>query len=151
MGDRLQHVEKQPATRFDTEPVSIAVAVDVVAFDVLENQIGLSDQRYACIEQLGDVRMRQTAEYDSFALESFFAASPDERDFEKLHSYFSRKSRVVSFRQPHTAHATLADLRYERVGAHRLTGEAGFIRQYDTPVLKKALRGQGTVTIEQEL
>src|SRR5438309_2236404 len=128
VGDRFQHVEKQSDTRFDPEPVLIAVTVNVVALDVLENEIRLPSGRYPRIDQLGNVRMRQTAEYDSFALESFFAASPDESDFEKLHSYFSRKSRVVSFREPDAAHATLADLRYERVGAHRLTREAGFIR-----------------------
>ena len=125
MGDRVQHVEKQPDTRFDIEPVLIAVIVDVVALDVLENEIGLSDRRYACVEQLGDVRMGQTAEDHALPLESVLAAPPNERDFEKLNRYFSRESRVVSFREPDAPHATLTDLCYQTVRSHRLTVQAG--------------------------
>ena len=138
---RLQHVEKQPDTRFDTELAAIAVAVDVVALNVLEDEIGLSGLRYSGIDQFGDIRVRQTAENDAFALESFLAGSPDQREFEKLHRYFSLKPRVVSFRQPDAAHTALADLRYQSVRPQCLTGQARFKRQFDGALLEKALTG----------
>ena len=93
----------------------IAVAVDVVAFNVLENEIGLSGVRHSGVDQFRDVRMRQTAENDALALESFLAGLPHQRDVEKLHRDFPLKSSVVSFRQPDAAHAALADLRYQGV------------------------------------
>jgi hypothetical protein len=74
IGDRLQDVEKQPDTGLDTQSLLIAVAVDVVALDMLENEIGLSGVRYPRIDQFGDIRVRQSAENDAFALESLFAA-----------------------------------------------------------------------------
>src|ERR1051326_1127171 len=94
--------------------------------------------------------MGQTAEDHALALESLLAAPSDERDFEKFHSYLSLKSRVVSFREPDAAHATLADLRYETVSTQCLTDETRFRRHSKRTLLKKPLARQGTVMIEQD-
>jgi hypothetical protein len=78
------------------------------------------------------------------------SSPPDQRDFEKLHSYFSLKSRVVSFRQPDAAHTALTDLRYQPVGSQRLTGQARFMGQSEGTLLEKALARQRTVMTEQQ-
>ena len=75
VGDGLEHVEKQPDSRFDVEPVLVAIAVDVIALNVLENEIRLSGVRHSGIDQFGDIGMCQTAEDDALALESLLAGS----------------------------------------------------------------------------
>ena len=128
VGNGLDHLEKQPDARFDTEPVLVAVAVDVVALYVLEDQVRLSGPRHSRIDQSGDIRMCQTAENDAFAMKSLLGASSDQRDLEKLHRYFSLESRVVSFREPNAAHPTLANLGDQPVRAQSLASQARFRR-----------------------
>ena len=149
VGDGQQHVEKQPDTRLDTKPVLVAVAVDVVALNVLEDEVRLSCARYPGLDQFGDIRMGQAPENVAFALESLLFCPADQGDFEKFHRYFSLKSRVVSFRQPDAAHAPLPDLCDQSVSAQCLTGQARFGRQSNGSLLEKALPVQGAVMTEQ--
>src|SRR5437899_711899 len=81
----LQHVEEQMDALFDTEPVLIAVGVDVIAVNVLEHEIRLSGVGQPGVDQFGYMGVRQTAQNDAFASESLLAGSADERDSEKLH------------------------------------------------------------------
>jgi len=41
-----EHIEDQSDARFDTEPVLVAVAINVIALNVLENEIGLPSPRH---------------------------------------------------------------------------------------------------------
>src|SRR5439155_23304201 len=67
VGDRGQNVEEQTKTRSDTEPIDIAIGIDPLAFDVLEDQIRLPGRRDAGVDQAGDVRMRKTSKDAAFA------------------------------------------------------------------------------------
>ena len=129
LGYGPQHIEKQPNARFDIEPVLVAVAIDVIAFNVFENEIRLSSLRHSGIDQFRDVRMNQKGENAALAFESFLAALPHQRDVEELHRHLPLKSSVVSFRQPDAAHAALADLRDQCVDAKSLTRQARPVRQ----------------------
>ena len=67
--DRRQHVEEQADARLDAEPLVVAVAIDVLAVDVLEHQVGLPGARHAGVDQPGDVRVRQPGEDRALAAE----------------------------------------------------------------------------------
>ena len=60
--DRRQDVEEQADARLDAEPLVVAVAIDVLAVDVLEHQVGLTGARHAGVDQPRDVRVREPGE-----------------------------------------------------------------------------------------
>ena len=57
VGDGIEHVEEQAEPRLDAERALVAVAVDGLAVDVLEHEIGLAGLRDAGVDEVGDVRM----------------------------------------------------------------------------------------------
>ena len=50
-------VEEQAQARLDVESRAVAVAVDRLALDVLEHEVGLAGRRHAGVEELRDVRV----------------------------------------------------------------------------------------------
>ena len=111
-------------TRAGTSRLTIvAVGVDVLAFDVLEDDIGLAGWRDAGVDQVGDRRMRQPREDRAFANEPFFSAAPNQRGVEELDRRGALESPVAAAGKPHAPHAARADTRDERVRTDDLTGE----------------------------
>ncbi len=120
MGDGCQHVEKEPQARLGAEPAIVTVAIDALAIDVLEHEVGLAGRRHAGIDQVRDVRMPHARQDRTFAPEPLFAGSADDGGIQQLDCGQSFEPAVAALRQPDAAHAALADQRYELVGAENL-------------------------------
>ena len=71
-----QHIEKQSDAHVDIEPVAVAITVDVVTVNIVENEIGLARLRHSCIDQFSDVRLNQKAEYSGLVFGAIFAGLP---------------------------------------------------------------------------
>ena len=75
--DGRQHVEEQPHARLDVEAAVVAVAIDVLALDVLEHEIRLPAGGDAGVDQPRDVRVREAREDAAFAPEALLAVAAD--------------------------------------------------------------------------
>jgi hypothetical protein len=120
-GDGLEHVEKQFETCLDAQPLLVAIAVDGLAVDVLEDEIGLAGWRHAGVDQVRDVRMGEPGEDVPFAPESLFAGAADQRDVEQLDRGPAFEAAVAALREPHAAHPALPDAGDQPVGAELLS------------------------------
>ena len=58
VGDGLQHVEEETDARLDFEPQLVAMAIDGLPVDMLEDQVWLSAGRDARVNEASDVRVR---------------------------------------------------------------------------------------------
>src|SRR6202158_1537905 len=74
---RRRHIDKQPEARVDVQHALIAIHIDVLSLDVFENQIRLAVGKYAGVDQVRDVRVRQPGEEAAFSLESLLAGATD--------------------------------------------------------------------------
>ena len=107
--DGREDFEKQAKAGVDIQPVLVAVAIDPLAFDVLEDEIRLSRRRHARVDEVGDVRMAEAGEDVAFAPESLLARPAHERHVQQLDRGSSFEAAVAALGQPHAAHAALAD------------------------------------------
>src|SRR5215471_15239835 len=96
------------------------------------------------------MRMGKAPQNAAFPFEPFAAAFPHERDVENLHCRTPFKSPIISFRQPHGAHASAADLRNQSVDTKDLAGQAGVGRQLNGTLVEKSLFGQYAVLLEKQ-
>src|SRR5664279_6314206 len=133
VGMRLRHraknVQEHPDAIFHIKSVLVAIAVDVIALDVFENEIGLTRLGNTGINQFCNVLVNEKSKYPAFPFEALFATLPDERDIEEFYRYAALEPSIVSFRQPNAAHAAVTDLRQKSVNANALAGEADGVRQ----------------------
>ena len=60
---------KQPETGLDAQPLLVAIAVDALTVDMLEDEIGLAGWRHAGVDEVRDVRMGEPGEDGPFAPE----------------------------------------------------------------------------------
>jgi hypothetical protein len=125
VGDRFKHLEKELEAPLHTEALRIAIFIDRPAFDVFENQVGLTRGCNARIDQARNVRIRQTRENLAFAPEALLAAPPDEAGVEEFQGGPALEAAVAPMREPDVAHPALADQRIERVRAEDLPGDGG--------------------------
>ena len=72
---RSQHLKKYAQPCSHAKPALIAIAIDVVTLDVFENEVRLPGLRDSCVEQLGDVWIRQPAEYIALTFEAMLIAT----------------------------------------------------------------------------
>ncbi len=77
--DRRLDVQEQADARLDAEPLVVAVAIDVLAVDVLQHQVGLPGSRDAGVDQPRDVRVRELGQHRPFAAEPALAFPPEQR------------------------------------------------------------------------
>ena len=117
VSDGVEDVDEQADPAVDVEGEALAVAVDVLAFDVLEDQVGLAHRGHAGIDQVRDVRVGQLRQDAALAREPLFAGAADERDVQQLHRSAALVAAVAALGQPHRAHAAAAERRDQRVGA----------------------------------
>src|SRR5262249_24286267 len=102
----------------------VTIAINVIAFNVFENEIRLPSLRNAGIDQLRDIRMRHPSQNRTFPLESLLASLPHQREVDQLDGNAAFKSPVSPLRKPDCARSALPDLRDQRVNADRLTCQA---------------------------
>src|SRR3954469_21126684 len=95
--------------------------------------------------------MREAAEDDSFALETLFTCVAKESEVEKLDCDFALEPAIVTLGKPYGAHASLADLRYDGVGAKRLPGQGADIAEVHGEVFKEAVASKIGMITEQRL
>ena len=129
VGDRGQNVEEQTKTCSDIELIDVAIVIDPLAFDVLEDQIRLSGRRDAGVDQACDVRMGKTSKDAAFALKTFLPRAPDQCSVQQLDGDFALEAPVAAPCEPHGAHAALAQRRFQRVRADRLTDQRRLLRK----------------------
>jgi len=122
VGDGREHVEEQADARLDPEALRVAVAVDLLALDVLQHEIGLTRRRDARIDEMRDVSVGEPGQDAALALESFLAGSADQARVQQLDRRQPLEPAVAAPRQPDAAHAALADERIQGVGTDPLTG-----------------------------
>src|SRR5215469_5533617 len=94
--------------------------------------------------------MGETPQNAAFSLETFVAASSHQRDVKHLHRYAPFESSITSFSQPYRAHASVADLRKQRVDTKRLAGEARCRGHLSGTRFEKSLFGQRAMFLEEQ-
>src|SRR5205814_2698571 len=77
VADRGEHVDKKAQPFIDAQSVRIAIAVDPLSFDVLEDEVRLPGGRYAGVDQPSDVRLREAREDAAFTQKTFLACASD--------------------------------------------------------------------------
>ncbi len=126
-GQDVQH-QRQPLRGGQRE--ALAVLVDGLAVDVLQHQVRLGAVGHdAGIEQARDVRVRQARQDAALALEARRVAVAEQARAQELDRHLALVAAVVAARQPHGAHAAVADLAHQRVGADGLSRQAGGLGQ----------------------
>ena len=113
--------------RLDAERVLVAVAIDRLAVDVLEDEVGLAARRDAGVDQPRDVRVGQPREQAALALESLLAARrarAHQRQVEQLDRGAALEAPVRALGQPDGPHAALPDRRDQPIGADRCSRRA---------------------------
>src|SRR5215472_5466489 len=95
MRDCCQHIEEEADSCFNAECAVVAIAIDMIALDVLEHQIRLSARGYASIYQFGDMRVGQPCENITLPLESFLTAAAGECHAKELDSNLPLEVAVV--------------------------------------------------------
>ncbi len=85
----------------------------------------------------------------AFAFEALLAAFPHPRKVEEFHRHPPLEATIASFGQPHASHATLADLRDQRVWSQCLACEPRSVRQLEAAILQKAFLRQQAMFVEE--
>ena len=119
-GDRIEYLEEKADTRGKIKLALIAIAVDLLAVDILEHKIGMPGGADTRVDQLGNMTVGKQREYLAFAFEPVFALFSQQCDVEKLQGYLAFETSIVAPCQPDASHATLADLGNNLEGSNRL-------------------------------
>jgi hypothetical protein len=93
--------------------------------------------------------MNQKAKDSPLTPEPPFSDIPHQRDIQELHCHLALKTTVNSFREPHSAHAAVAYLRYQSVATQGLTCEARVFRPVHRACRQETLLAQCAVILEQ--
>ena len=119
-----QYIQKQANARLQIELVLVAILIDRRAVNVFEDEIRLAIGGNAGIEEVGNVRMSESAKDATFAFESFFSRAPGERDAHELHRSLPLEPAVTATGEPDASHSALANLRDQSVGTKCLARES---------------------------
>jgi hypothetical protein len=123
VSDGLEHVEEQAQPRLDAQRARVAILVDGLAVDVLENEIGLPGLRDARVDQMRDAWVSEPREERAFAPEPLFAGAIDQRDVQELDRGLTFEAAVTAVGEPDAAAAALSNHRNESVGTEHLPRE----------------------------
>ena len=113
--DRAGHLREQAQPRFHVEVLLAAVHVDVLAFDVLDGEIGLPARSDACIVQMGNVWMGQRRENLALARHALREPGALPRAVRKLQRHWPFDEAVSALGQPDHPHAAAAQLAQEPI------------------------------------
>ena len=144
----VEHVEQQPQPGLHAQAARVAVAVDVCAFHVFEDEVGLAGRGDAGVHQVRDVRMPQPPQDGALAAEALLAHPADHRRVQQLDRHLSLEAPVAAAGPPDGAHPALAQRRHQRVGADDLPGQR---RRRRRPGLEEAGPEQGAVLRDELL
>ena len=147
--DRRLDVQEEADACLDAEPLVVAVAIDVLAVDVLEHEVGLTGPRDAGVDQPRDVGVRQLGEDRAFAAEPGLPFPPEQRRVQQLDRGAALEAAVAALGEPDAAHPALVDRRDERVAAEGDPGQRHVDRRH--AAVEEALVVQLTVLEEQRL
>ena len=147
--DRRLDVQEQADAILDAEPLVVAEAIDVLAVDVLEHQVGLTGARDPGVDQPGDVGVGQPGEDRSLAAEPGLPFPPEERRVQQLDRGAALVAAVAALGEPDAAHPALVDRRDERVAAEGDPGQRHVDRRH--AAVEEALVVQLAVFEEQGL
>src|SRR5215469_6422698 len=95
----------------------------MLPFDVFEDEVRLTPRGDARIEEFCDVGVGKPRQDGAFPLEPLLGIMPKEANVEQLDRNSTTESPVAALRQPDAAHASMSDLRQQRVHAHGLAGQ----------------------------
>ncbi len=116
-----QTSRKREQARFDPEAARVAVPVDRLPVDVLEDDVRLARGRHAGVDQARDVRVGEPREDRALAAEALLAGAADEARVQELDGDAPLEAPVAAARQPDRAHSALADRLDQGIGADRLS------------------------------
>ena len=136
-------VEEESQPLLDAETPRVAVSIDRLAVDELENDVRLARRRDPRIAQARDVRMGQLRENRALPPESLFSRPAHETRVQEFHGDAPFEAAVAAPREPDAAHAALADRLDQRVGSDRLAGERGLRGRLRRCLLEKAALARG--------
>jgi hypothetical protein len=123
MRDGGQHLHEQADALLDAQALRVGMAVDALAVDQLEHEVGLAVGRDAGIEHAGDVRVGQPRENRALAPEALCRRVAEPRQVQQLDRHAAFVLAVGAACPPDGAAAALADRRFEAVGADAVAGE----------------------------
>ena len=132
----------------------VAVAIDRLAVDVLEDEVRLAARRDAGVDQPGDVRVGQPREQAAFAPEPLLAArraGAHQREVQQLDRGAALEAAVRALGQPDRAHAAVPDRRDQPIGADGVAGERHLLGRRDGALFEKALFEHGPALVEELL
>src|SRR5450755_4309379 len=118
MRDCGENVDEQTHARLDIELMPLAIRVNRLAFDVFEDQVGLSRLQNPRIEEARDIRVIEAAEDIALELEAMF---PDRTDPRRVHKFNGNRALVAAVGPPcapDAAHAAAANLSLNLISAH---------------------------------
>ena len=147
--DRRLDVQEQADALLDAEPLVVAEAIDVLAVDVLEHQVGLAGARHAGVDQPRDVRVGQPGEDGALAAEAGLPFPSEERRVQQLDRGAALEAAVAALGEPDAAHPALVDRRDQRVAAEGDPGQRHVDRRH--AAVEEALVVQLAVLEEQGL
>src|SRR5262249_4308596 len=118
----IEHILEKPDPRLNMQLAHVAVAINRLALNVLQNEIGLARSRYSSVQKIRNVGMREPPEYGAFPLKAFLASVANQSDIQELDSRTPREPSIGPLGQPDTSHSPLPDLRDQHVRPDRLPG-----------------------------
>jgi hypothetical protein len=133
VGHSAEHINEQTDARFYAEPVVVAVFINALSLDMLENEIWFAFRSDTGIDQFRDMWMPELTKYSAFADKALQAAACRNRKMQKLDCYPPLEAAVTALRQPYAPHPALADGRDQRISADRLAGCRGFRQRERLP------------------
>src|SRR2546430_4873196 len=122
---RGEYLQKKADPRRTIERVAPDIGVDGLTVDVLEHQVRLPRRAHAGVEQLGDAGMLQAGQRRALAAEARLPRAGETREVEQLDRREPFEAAIRARRQPHRAHAALAERALQPVSAELRTREPG--------------------------
>ena len=159
-GHRFGHIGQQAQAGLQAGPAVIAPAVDGLAFDQLQRQVGLAVFGDTRVQQARDVRVVQARQQPAFAGEAFDAAAavqlPVQLPVQKLDGALGVEPSVAAPRAPHAGRAPFAQRRLDGPRPEALAQGGGRLRGGRRPgqevvgasrfvAFEQALQQQGVV------
>ena len=106
---------KQADARRNVESTRVAVAVDVIAFDVLEHEDRLAGGGDAGDDEVSEVGGCESRENGALAREPLFPGTPTQCRVEQLDGDAAGEAAIAALGQPHRPHSATADWRQKRI------------------------------------
>jgi len=127
----------------------VAVAIDVLRFDVFQYQIRLAPGCDARIEELCDAWISESCQNAAFSLEPLFGILAKTANVKQLDGNPATESPVAALRQPDTAHASMSDLGEQRIHAHLLACQSPSQQERRPLFFEKPFVGQFPMFLKQ--